>query len=236
VLADKAPLSSVDKNGKCHGYDVYFARRIGKDLLGSEDKVKYVFVESPDRITWLQENKVDIMLANFTNTPERAKLVDFALPYMKAAIGVLSPKSALITSIDQLKGKTLITINAGTAPMFFAEHYPDIRVIRFDTYDEIFTALDNGRAAAMADDNSFLFGFAAKDSEYGVGIPIVGSLGEICPAVRKGNTTLLNWLNNEIRNLPSDFFAKDCEATLKPYYGDNINADYFVVENGKIHN
>ena len=86
VFSDKSPFGYVDENGEYQGYDVYFANRIGQDL-GVE--IEYVSTEAASRIEYLQTGKVDIILANFTVTPERAAEVDFARPYMNVALGVV---------------------------------------------------------------------------------------------------------------------------------------------------
>ena len=86
VFSDKSPFGYVDSNGEVQGYDVEFAKRIGKDLLGSEDAVEFVYVEAASRVEYLKSGKVDIILANFTVTDERKESVDFALPYMKVAL------------------------------------------------------------------------------------------------------------------------------------------------------
>ena len=99
VFSDKSPFGYVDENGEYQGYDVYFANRIGEDL---GVKINYVSTEAANRIEYLQTGKVDIILANFTVTPERAQEVDFALPYMNVALGVVSPEDAVITSLDEI--------------------------------------------------------------------------------------------------------------------------------------
>ncbi|MBQ1591803.1 MAG: transporter substrate-binding domain-containing protein, partial [Treponema sp.] len=68
VFSDKKPFGFVDENGEYQGYDVYFGNRIAKDL---GVKVKYVPVEAAARVEVLATGKVDIVLANFTVTPER---------------------------------------------------------------------------------------------------------------------------------------------------------------------
>ena len=103
VFSDKNPFGYVDSNGKIQGYDVYFAKRLAKDLLGSEDKAEFVYVEAASRVEYLKSAKVDVILANFTVTDERKEQVDFALPYMKVALGVVSPDAALISDVTQLR-------------------------------------------------------------------------------------------------------------------------------------
>ncbi|MCH5188629.1 MAG: transporter substrate-binding domain-containing protein, partial [Oscillospiraceae bacterium] len=97
VFSDKNPFGYVDEYGEYQGYDVYFANRIAEDL---GVKVNFVSTEAANRIEYLQTGKVDIILANFTVTPERAEEVDFALPYMNVALGVVSPDSNVITSLE----------------------------------------------------------------------------------------------------------------------------------------
>ena len=76
VFSDKNPFGYVDENGEYQGYDVYFARRLAEDL-GVE--ANFVSTEAANRIEYLQTGKVDIILANFTVTPERAEEVDFEM-------------------------------------------------------------------------------------------------------------------------------------------------------------
>lgn len=61
VFSDKNPFGYVDENGEIQGYDVYFGKRIAKDLLGSEDAAEFVYVEAASRVEYLQSAKVDII-------------------------------------------------------------------------------------------------------------------------------------------------------------------------------
>ena len=70
---------------------------------------------------------------------------------------------------------------------------------------------------------------------HGRSIEALGNADEISPAVQKGNTSLLDWLNDEIRALGEErFFHADYEATLAPVYGEAVDPDNLVVEGGKI--
>ena len=95
IFSDKAPFGYIDANGKPAGYDVVYGDRIAADLGVT---AKYVPVDAAARTEVLASNKVDITLANFTVTPERAEKVDFANPYFKVSLGVVSPTSAEITT------------------------------------------------------------------------------------------------------------------------------------------
>lgn len=235
VFSDKPPFGYVDENGDNQGYDVYFARRIAKDLLGDEDAVEFVLVEAASRVEYLQSGKVDILLANFTVTDERAEVVDFALPYMKVALGVVSPEGALITDVSQLEGKKLIVNKGTTAETFFTENYPNIELVKYDENTETFNALKDGRGDALAHDNTLVFAWVIQNPGFKTGIESLGNIDTIAPAVQKGNTELLNWINDEIKALAAEnFFHADYEATLLPIYGDTVDPESVVVEGGQI--
>ncbi len=230
VFSDKKPFGYVDENGKYQGYDVYFGNRIAKDL-GVE--AEYVPVEAASRVEYLVTAKVDIILANFTVTKDRAEKVDFALPYMKVALGVVSPDSASITDVEQLKGKTLIVAKGTTADTYFTENYPDVKLLKFDQYSDAYGALLDGRGDAFSTDNTEVLAWAIENKGFNVGIESLGSLDTIAPAVQKGNTELLNWLNDEIKSLGEEqFFHANYKETLEPVYGEAANPENIVVEGG----
>ncbi|MFP3916902.1 cysteine ABC transporter substrate-binding protein [Lysinibacillus telephonicus] len=234
VFSDKPPFGYVDSNGENQGYDIVLAKRLAKDLLGDESKIEYVITEPQARVDLLKSDKVDIVLANFTVTPERQEQVDFANPYMKVAVGVVSPNSAPIESVEQLKGKKLIVPKGTTAETYFMKNHPDIELVKYDQITEAFEALKDGRGDAMAQDNALLFGWANENPGFSVALPTLGEQDYIAPAVKKGNTELLEWLNTELEALGKEqFFHKAYDETLKPAFGENIVADDVVVE-GKV--
>ena len=232
VFSDKSPFGSVDENGQYQGYDVYFGNRIGQDL---GVKINYVSTEAANRIEYLQTGKVDIILANFTVTPERAQEVDFALPYMNVALGVVSPDSRVIKSLDEIGADDqVIVISGTTAETYLEKNNPEIKLQKYDAYAEAKTAFENGNGVAWANDNTEVIAFAIENPGYTVGIPSLGSADTIAPAVTKGNTTLLNWLNDEIKALGNEnFFHADYEATLLDTYGKDYE-DTLVVEGGVV--
>ena len=152
VFSDKSPFGFVDENGQYQGYDVYFGNRIGQDL---GVKINYVSTEAANRIEYLQTGKVDIILANFTVTPERAQEVDFALPYMNVALGVVSPDSRVIKSLDEIGADDqVIVISGTTAETYLEKNNPEIKLQKYDAYAEAKTAFENGNGVAWANDNT----------------------------------------------------------------------------------
>ncbi|MHC1759543.1 MAG: cysteine ABC transporter substrate-binding protein [Negativicutes bacterium] len=235
IFGDKPPFGFVDAGGKNQGFDVFIAKRFAKDLLGDESKIDFVLLEPASRVEYLQTNKVDIVLANFTVTEERKQKVDFANPYMKVALGVVSPISAPITQVEQLKGKKLIVIKGTTAETYFTKNHPEVELLKFDQITQAFEALKDKRGVALSQDNTLLFAWARANTGFTVGVSTLGSLDTIAPAVKKGNKELLDWINKELETIGKEKFVhKAYDATLKPTYGDSINPEDIVVEGGKL--
>ena len=232
VFTDKAPFGYVDQNGVNQGYDVVYAQRIAQDL---GVKVEFTSLDPASRVEYVNTGKVDITLANFTVTKERAEQVDFAKPYMKVALGVVSPENAVIHSVDELKGKTLIIAKGTTAETYFEKNHPEVKLQKYDAYADAYNALLDGRGDAFSTDNTEVIAWAKSNPGFEVGIDSLGDYDTIAAAVAKGNETLLNFLNEEIGALGKEnFFHKDNDETMKPVFGDAANPEANVVEGGEL--
>ncbi|AOA57061.1 cysteine ABC transporter substrate-binding protein [Acinetobacter larvae] len=231
VFSDKPPFGYLDEQGKNQGFDVEIAKQVAKDLLGDENKVEFVLTEAANRVEYLKSNKVDIIFANFTITPERQQAVDFAKPYLKVSLGVVSPKDQPITDVSQLKDKVLLVNKGTTADTYFTKNYPDIRLQKYEQNTETFAALKDGRGAALAHDNLLVLAWANQNPNYTVSIPQLGEHDLIAPAVKKGDKELLDWLNQDLERLAqSGEIEKAYEKTLKPVYGSSIAPKDLLVE------
>ena len=232
VFSDKSPFGYVDENGEYQGYDVELARQIGTDL-GVD--VEFVSTEAANRVEYLETNKVDVILANFTVTEERAEKVDFAEAYMNVALGVVSHKDNVVTDLSQVGDRTVIVISGTTAETYLTEHNPDLKLEKYDTYAAAKTAFENNKDAVWANDNTEVIAFAKSSGsdEYVVGIEELGDKDTIAPAVAKGNSELLDWVNDELYTLGGKkFFHSDYEKTLLETYGADYE-DTLVVEPSK---
>lgn len=227
VFSDKSPFGYVDENGEYQGYDIELARKLGEDL-GVE--VNYVSTEAANRVEYLETGKVDIILANFTVTDERAEKVDFVLPYMNVSLGVVSPDSRVIKDVSELTADDeVIVISGTTAETYFTENLPDVKLQKYDTYANAKNALENGNACCWANDNTEVIAFANDNKGYKVGIPELGSQDTIAPAVSKGNKSLHQWVAEEMAALgEQNFFHEDYEKTLLETYGSEYEEELVV--------
>ena len=229
VFADNPPFGYVDSAGKPQGFDIALAKRVTKDLLGDENKVEFVVTVAANRVEFLKSGKADAVFASFSVTPERKQVVDFAQPYLKAALGIVSPKAKTITDIQQLEGKTLIVNKGSTSDIYFTKNYPKINLLKFEQNTDAFNALKDGRGDAISQDSTYALAWAAENPTFTAGIQQIGNQDFIAPAVKKGNSQLLNWLNTEISSLQkTGEIQKIYDQTLKPVYGGTVDAQVFL--------
>ena len=229
VFADNPPFGYVDSQGKPQGFDVALAKKVAQDLLGDENKIQYVVTEAANRVEFLKSDKVDVVFASFSVTPERKEVVDFAEPYLKASLGITSTKSNPITDIQQLENRTLIVNKGSSSDSYFSKNYPKVKLLKFEQNTDAFSALKDGRGDAISQDSTYALAWAAENPEFVVGIPQIGNEDFIAPAVKKGNTELLNWLNTEIKQLRTSGEIQNIyNQTLKPIYGDKVDSQIFL--------
>ncbi|WP_426451893.1 transporter substrate-binding domain-containing protein [Paenibacillus sp. S-38] len=234
VFTDKPPFGTVDEKGNPTGFENELAKRFAKDLLGDEWKIEFVTVEPASRIPYLQSDKVDLIVANMTVTEERKQAVDFTNPNLKVATQVLVKQNAGIGSLADLKGKKVIVTKGTTADIFLTKNRPDVELVKFDKNTESLQALKDGRGVAYAQDNIILFSWARKNPGFTVLPEKLEKEAPLAPAVKKGNTELRDWVNQELEKLGQEKYLLELyNKYVKEELGPETNPNDIIVEGGK---
>jgi polar amino acid transport system substrate-binding protein len=147
ILVDFPPYGTVDSSNQPDGYDVDVAKLLAKDW---GVKLNLVPVTGPNRIPFLLTNKVDLLIASFSPTPERAKQVQFSRPHSAATIVLYGQKKLAIKTPADLKGVRVAVARASTqdtALTAIAPEGTDIR--RFDDDASAMQALLSGQVDAL---------------------------------------------------------------------------------------
>ncbi|AIN60821.1 transporter substrate-binding domain-containing protein [Pseudomonas soli] len=234
VFTDKPPFGFVDESGRYVGFDTDIGRRFAKDLLGDENKVEFVAVEPASRIPFLQSDKVDLILANMTVTPERKEAVDFTNPNLRVAVQAIVADGSPVQKLDDLADKTIIVTTGTTADIWLTKTHPDWKLLKFEKNTESLAALANGRGDAYAQDNLILFSWAKQNPGYRVLPQLLGDEAPIAPAVKKGNTELRDWVNTELAKLGEEkFLLKLYDQYVRKELSDDTKPESVIVEGGK---
>lgn len=162
VFDSNPPFGFIDETtNKIVGLDVDYANAIAKEL---NVKVALVPTNPANRIPLLTSKKADLIVANFTVTDERAKTVDFSLPYFATGQKFIAKKGVLKTA-DDLKNLRIGADKGTVMEITLREKYPTAKVISYDDTPFAFTALRNGVVQAITQDDAKLIGLLANVPE-----------------------------------------------------------------------
>ena len=151
--------------GKVDGFDVAIAKEIGKALGLKEEEVVFVESISANRIPFLQEDKVDLVVATMTINEDRKKQIEFSRPYFLAGQSILVKKdNTTITKVEDLNGKNVCSVQGSTSEKNVQAKAPQANLQSLTTYAACVSGMKDGRYEAVSTDDIILAGFAATDS------------------------------------------------------------------------
>ncbi|EKT4520857.1 ABC transporter substrate-binding protein [Pseudomonas putida] len=197
------PFGFVDaKSKQIEGLDVDYAKALA-DKLGV--KLQVLPTNPANRVPLLTANKVDLVLANFTITPERAQQVDFSIPYFSSGQQFIVKKGSLKSPDDLNKWRVGVdkgTVNEGV----LRDKFPGAKVIAYDDTPFAFTALRNGQVQAITQDGPKLIGLLANvpDKDKYEVPPFTISNDLIGVGIPKGEAALADFVNQSLRDLEAN--------------------------------
>ncbi|MCF2562197.1 glutamate ABC transporter substrate-binding protein [Bifidobacterium boum] len=200
------PGLGFKKSGTYVGFDVDVAKYIAKSLGYSEDQIIWKEAPSKQREAMLQNGDVDMILATYSITDDRKRVVSFAGPYFVAGQDLLIRKDETgINGPQDLNGKRLCSVTGSTSAVTVKEQFASkVQLMEQPGYAECATALLSGIVDAVTTDDIILAGLASASrgrlrvvgkpftvERYGVGI-------------KKGDTKLASQINNAITEMIQD--------------------------------
>jgi len=163
VRCDQPPYGYQDGNGSFVGIETQMARQIAEWIFGSADKIDLTCVTAENRIPQLTGNRVDLLLATLGVTPERARVIDFSMPYRWGASGVLVIADSPYQKISDLENHVVALLKGSIQAKWFEDMQPSIETLRLNTAADALQALKQGRADAYAHDEATLVIAAVRD-------------------------------------------------------------------------
>jgi ABC-type amino acid transport substrate-binding protein len=213
-------------NNEVEGFDADLCREIASKL-GVEPE--FVETVSANRIPFLQEDKVDIVISTMTINDERKEQIDFSHEYYHAGQSLLvMSENADIQGVEDLAGTTVCTVEGSTSEENIAEQAPEAELLLFKTYTEAAQALVDGRCDSVSTDDSILFGLQSQfegtelrgetftDEPLGIGI-------------KKGKEDLVEFINGVLEEMGENGrWAELYDKNIKPYSGEEAPEPPFM--------
>ncbi|MEE6169465.1 MULTISPECIES: glutamate ABC transporter substrate-binding protein [unclassified Mycolicibacterium] len=189
--------------GEITGFDVDIAGEVSRDIFGTPAQVEYRILSSADRITALQNKKVDIVVKTMTITCERRKQVNFSTVYLMANQRILAPRDSTISQASDLSGKRVCVVDGTTSLKRIQEISPAPIIVSVVTWADCLVALQQRQADAVSTDDSILAGLVAQDPY----LHIVGPSMNQEPygiGVNLDNTGLVRFVNGTLERIRRD--------------------------------
>lgn len=204
-----APFSFHQTPEKPMGYSIDFCKPIIERLrqaAGNKNlPVRYIETEVDARIRLLSEGSVDLLCENVTDTPERRARMDFSTPIFIDAIQVAVRNKDMISTLEQLRGKSIVGID-GTTVVPALDRYAQPRALKWQhakaaNPDAAMGQLQLGWAAGYARDGVLLAAQLASLPDAGnyTILPERLSVETIAIGYRKGDATMGALVNASIK-------------------------------------
>ena len=205
---DYPPWGVINAQGKFEGWEIDLCNKLAEYLFRDPSKVEYVAVTGGNRVPFLNSGKIDIIWATMGYTEERAKVIDFSIPYFSSGVQLLVKKGSPIKSINDLKGKTVITIKGTTGAQGLEKLVPDANQIKFDKTSEALQALRDDRGVAFAQDDILLYKLVLEYPDYTV-VGEVFNPTDWGVGFRKGENDIREYVNESLRRMNKEKYLHE---------------------------
>lgn len=210
VKTDYPPFGFRSPSGEIEGIEPALAADVAKSL---GVRLELVPVVASNRIQFLQQGKIDLIIATMNGTMERRSAVDIVQPYYYAAgYNIMVPKSINLTSWAELKGKLVCGIQGAYYNLEATMNF-ELQVTAFAGTAEALTALKQGHCMGFLFDDTAIEGYMLEPAWNDYEMPLKSQ--EVQPwglAVRKGQPEWAAYLSAMVKKWAKDGTILDLET------------------------
>jgi glutamate transport system substrate-binding protein len=224
VKFDQPLFGARNLSGESQGFDVDIAKLIASKLGIPPSRITWVETSSANREPFLQQGKVDFIIATYAMNDKRKQVINFAGPYILGGENMLVKKGNPlgIKGPEDMAGKKACAINGSEGNAVITQVYKQAQFVPFDVISKCVEALKNGSVDVVVTTDLIEAGLVSKDpanlemipkpftdEPWGIGIP-------------KQDTDLCRFISNVLLDADKDgTYAKLYDATLKTYLNGN---------------
>lgn len=214
-----SPYGKTDEKMQPSGSDVEIAQLLAKDL-GVEFEL--IPTTGSSRIPNLQTNKADLVVSSLSITPDRAKVIDFSVPYADLLSVVAGPKSVNVSKLEDLDGKKVAVTRGTTQDTDLTQRAKGAQIVRYEDDATLALAVASGQADLFATGRAQVLNINNKNPSRGLEPKITLQTFYLAIGVRKNEPELLAWVNNWVKaNLKNGKLS----AINKKYHGFELSPE-----------
>ncbi|NED93782.1 glutamate ABC transporter substrate-binding protein [Phytoactinopolyspora alkaliphila] len=192
-------------SGDPEGFDVEIGKIIAAKLGIAEDDIEWVETQSANREPYIQDGRVDIVVATYTINDDRKEVVDFAGPYYEAGQMIMvRADEEEIEGPDDLAGKSVCSVEGSTPAENIRTNYPDANLELFGAYSDCLEPLRQGQVDALTTDNVILAGYVSESPD---DFKLVGEQFTEEPygiGLQKDDDAFRDWINDVLEESYDD--------------------------------
>jgi glutamate transport system substrate-binding protein len=202
---DQPLFGLLGPDGVPVGFDVEIAKIIAGELGITPDNIQWVETVSANREPFIQDGRVDIVVATYTINDARKEVVDFAGPYYEAGQSLMVRKDdESINGPEDLAGKKVCSVDGSTPAQRIQTEYPEAQLVTFAAYTDCLEPLRNKQVDAVTTDNVILAGYVAENPD---DFRIAGEPFSAEPygiGLAKGDDAFRAWINDVLEQSFND--------------------------------
>lgn len=226
---DLSTIGAKNLKGEVEGFDVEIGQLIAAELGISPENIEWVETVSANREPYVQQEKVDLVIAYYAITPEREEVVTFGGPYLEGGLDLLveagNPKA--ISGPEDAEGKTVCGQSGSTGPAYLNAEHPEVNLVEFDTMSKCVDSLKQGQVDAVVQANHVLLAEMQKEpgefelvgerfdpTEFGIGM-------------LKGDSEMCEFVNGVLEEaFKSGAYDEAWEATIGTAANEDVAPDH----------
>ncbi|MSN96451.1 transporter substrate-binding domain-containing protein [Campylobacter sp. FMV-PI01] len=228
VSTNMPPFSKIS-GSKFEGFEIDFAKALVEKIFPNDVKITFVGVEQSNRKEAVKNSEVDILIAAYTRNENRAKEVDFSIPYFSIILSTVSKKASNIKNEADLRYKKVAVIKNTNSYYYLVDNGYNILECK-DNFD-CFKKVKNDEAVAFMHNIVSTATIPIIDPNFEVSLKFPKLSFMDCVATQKGNTTLIEKINKSIIELSKEgFFRQNYENTFATFYKGKLDKKYFILD------
>ncbi|QQO11088.1 transporter substrate-binding domain-containing protein [Breznakiella homolactica] len=219
------PIGGRDNKGEPYGYDVDFAQKMA-ETLGV--KLEVIDVDGSTRIAALTSGRIDVAFANMTGTLERAKTIDFSIPYLKSGIKMMVRTGTAFKDVEDLNMPSVkIGVGRGTTGEELALKFaPKAEIVYVSDFTDQILLLRQSKVDAVFEDSTLIDFTAGQSNGTLTAPPRMYSSDPICIGLPKGDMEFVRWVDMFVSWMISSGWQAE---TYEKWWGTPPSANLTVI-------